>query len=74
MQFRRSALFRNVTSIPLDKLEVHESDHKHRVDVETQVVNQALAIFPTPCYTYTTKYIPMQPYYTYFIRKSRNVF
>jgi len=50
MQSRRSALsrLRNATFIPLDKLKAVESDHKHRVDAETQAINQALAIFPIP--------------------------
>lgn len=53
MQSHRGALsrLRNTTSIPLDKLEAHESDRKRHVDVETQAVNQALAMFPTPRYT-----------------------
>jgi len=60
MQSRRGALsrLRNATSIALDKLEAHESVRKHRVDVEIQAVNQALAMFPAPCYITNTKCIP----------------
>lgn len=71
MQSRRGALsrLRNATFIPLDKLEALESDHKHRIDVETQAVNQALAMFLTPCYicTTNTKYTPMQHHTTHII-------
>lgn len=77
MQSRRGALsrLRNATSIPLDKLEALESDRKHRVDAETQAVNQALAMFLTPYYicTRNTKYIPMQHYTAYIIR-NRKIF
>lgn len=77
MQSRRGALsrLRNATSIPLDKLEVLESDRKHRVDAETQAVNQALAMFPTTYYicTRNPKYIPMQHHIAYFIR-NREIF
>lgn len=77
MQFRRGALsrLRNATSIPLDKLEAHESDRKHCVDVETQVVNQALRC-PRHHVTYAPQNIPVQHHITYFVRKlqSRDVF
>lgn len=69
MQSRRGTLsrLRNATSIALDKLEAHESARKHRVDVEIQAVNQALAMFRvTPR---NTKCIPTQHRAAYFIRK-----